>query len=95
VAWLEPDILDHIRALHARGTRELVIAPIGFISDHMEVIYDLDTEAAELCRELGMKMARAKTVGTHPDFVRMIAGLMHEPPRACAVDCCRPPRRGQ
>ena len=94
-AWLEPDILEHIARLHERGTRDLVIAPIGFISDHMEVIYDLDTEAAGLCGELGMRMVRAKTVGTHPDFVRLIADLMHEPPRACAPDCCAPARRGR
>jgi ferrochelatase len=95
VPWLEPDILDHIRALHEAGTRELVIVPIGFISDHMEVIYDLDTEAAALCGELGIRMVRAATVGTAPSFVRMIADLMQEPPRACAPDCCLPPRRGR
>ncbi|HET8547380.1 MAG TPA: ferrochelatase [Bryobacteraceae bacterium] len=91
VAWLEPDILQHIANLHERGRRELVIAPIGFISDHIEVIYDLDTEAAALCAELGIRMVRAKTVDTHPDFVRMIAELMHQPPRVCAPDCCPPP----
>jgi protoporphyrin/coproporphyrin ferrochelatase len=94
VPWLEPDILDHIRSLHERGIRDVVIAPIGFISDHMEVIYDLDTEAAALCEQLGMRMVRAATVGTHPDFVRMIARLMNEPPRACPPDCCQPPKRG-
>jgi ferrochelatase len=93
VPWLEPDILEHIGTVHLRGTREIVIVPIGFISDHMEVIYDLDTEAAAVCGELNIRMVRAKTVGTHPEFVRMIADLMHEPPRACPAGCCRPPRR--
>jgi protoporphyrin/coproporphyrin ferrochelatase len=95
VPWLEPDIVDHVRSLHDRGTRNLVVAPIGFISDHMEVIYDLDTEAAALCEELGMRMVRAATVGTHPEFVRMVARLMDEPPRACPSGCCKPPKRGR
>jgi protoporphyrin/coproporphyrin ferrochelatase len=90
-AWLEPDILDHIRELHANGVRDLVIAPVGFISDHMEVLYDLDTEAASLCRELGMRMVRAATVGTHPDFVRMILELVGNR-RRCTADCCPGPR---
>jgi protoporphyrin/coproporphyrin ferrochelatase len=93
VPWLEPDILDHIRAVHERGVRELVVAPVGFISDHMEVIYDLDTEAAAVCEQLGIRMVRAATVGTHPQFVQMIARLMTEPPRACPPECCRPPQR--
>jgi ferrochelatase len=91
--WLEPDILQHIRELHAQGLRELVIAPIGFISDHMEVVYDLDYEAANLCRELGLKMARARTVGTAPEFVRMIRDLIGAGPRECARDCCPRPQR--
>jgi ferrochelatase len=90
--WLEPDILDYIRALHDAGRRELVIAPVGFLSDHMEVLYDLDTEAADLCRELGMTMVRARTVGSHPDFVRMICDSLVER-RSCALDCCPPPQR--
>ncbi len=89
--WLEPDIADYIRGIHAQGANELVIAPIGFISDHMEVIYDLDTEAAQLCDELGLRMTRAKTVGTHPDFVRMIRDLMLGDPQICAPGCCPPP----
>ena len=90
--WLEPDVLDHIRKLHSEGRREIVLAPIGFISDHMEVLYDLDTEAADLCKSLGMHMERAKTVGTHPDFVRMILDLGGYA-RACAVNCCPRPQR--
>jgi ferrochelatase len=89
--WLEPDILDHIRELHANGRSELVIAPIGFISDHMEVLYDLDTEAAALCRDLGVRMVRAATVGTHPDFVRMIVDLVGSR-RRCGLDCCPKPQ---
>jgi ferrochelatase len=91
--WLEPDIADHIRAMHEAGRSDLVIAPIGFISDHMEVLYDLDTEAAQLCDELGLKMARAKTAGTHPAFVRMIRDLIGRGPTVCAPDCCAPPVR--
>ena len=106
VPWLEPDILDHIRALHERGVREVVVAPIGFVSDHMEVLYDLDVEARDLCEELGVAFARAKTVGTHPAFIETIRDLMREaiddvprraigrmPPPACAPDCCKPPQR--
>lgn len=90
--WLEPDILDHIRSLHSEGRRKLIIAPIGFISDHMEVLYDLDTEAASLCAELGIHMERSKTVGTHPDFIRLIRDSLNFS-RECAPDCCPPPRR--
>jgi ferrochelatase len=107
--WLEPDVCDAIRDLHARGGRQVVIAPIGFISDHMEVLYDLDTEAADLCRELGVEMARAATVGTDPAFVSMVCDLIAErawalPERVaignlpanhdvCPLDCCPAPQR--
>jgi protoporphyrin/coproporphyrin ferrochelatase len=86
--WLGPDIKDHIRALHAEGRKELVIAPTGFISDHLEVLYDLDTEAAALCDELGIRMRRSKTAGTHPEFIRMIRDLMLGDVQVCAPDCC-------
>jgi protoporphyrin/coproporphyrin ferrochelatase len=77
--WLEPDICDYLRQVHQSGrTRDVVLAPIGFISDHLEVLYDLDTEARELCEELGLAMYRAKTVGTHPQFVAMIRELIQE-----------------
>jgi ferrochelatase len=105
--WLEPDVCDAIRGLHAAGARQLVIAPIGFISDHMEVLYDLDTEAADLCRELGIEMVRARTVGTDPAFVAMVRDLIaerhfQEPSRlaighlpanhdVCPLDCCPAP----
>jgi ferrochelatase len=77
--WLEPDICDYLRELRASGgTRDVVIAPIGFLSDHVEILYDLDTEAKALCQELGLNMVRASTVGNHPDFVRMVRELVLE-----------------
>jgi len=104
--WLGPDICDHIRLLKQEGETDLVVAPVGFISDHMEVLYDLDTEARQLADGLGLNMVRAATVGTHPDFVRMIRELINErldpatPRRAlgafppghdfCPADCCLP-----
>ncbi|MDT5269703.1 MAG: protoporphyrin/coproporphyrin ferrochelatase [Acidobacteriota bacterium] len=105
-AWLEPDICDHLRELKEAGTSDVVVAPVGFISDHMEVLYDLDTEARQLSEELGINLIRAATVGTHPEFVRMIRELILErldpavPRRAlgafapshdlCPIDCCLP-----
>jgi ferrochelatase len=105
--WLEPDICDAIRERHAHGCNRLVIAPIGFISDHMEVLYDLDTEAADLCRELGVEMERAATAGTDPVFIGMIRDLIAErsgmlndrvaigqlPANhdVCPLDCCPAP----
>jgi protoporphyrin/coproporphyrin ferrochelatase len=76
--WLEPDILDYLRELKAAGAGDLVVSPIGFISDHMEVLYDLDTEAQRLAEELNIKMIRAATAGTHPAFIRMIRELVTE-----------------
>jgi ferrochelatase len=77
--WLEPDILDYLTELKQEGKKSAaVIAPIGFISDHMEVLYDLDTEARALCAELKLPMARAATAGTHPKFVSMIRELIVE-----------------
>lgn len=78
IPWLEPDILDHMETLAASGVKDLIIHPIGFISDHMEVLYDLDTEAVEKARELGMVMVRSATVGTHPTFVSMVRELIIE-----------------
>jgi ferrochelatase len=102
--WLEPDISDYLRALKDDGTTDVVIAPIGFVSDHMEIVYDLDTQARQLCEEMGMNMVRASTVGTHPAFIGMIRELILEginPDVArrflgtrgakedvCAVSCC-------
>lgn len=71
--WLEPDINDHLAALRDAGVTRVVLAPIGFISDHMEVIYDLDTQARETCAELGLEMVRAATAGVAPSFVAGLA----------------------
>jgi ferrochelatase len=76
--WLEPDIRDYIRLRREQGLRDAVVAPIGFISDHMEVIFDLDTEARRVASEVGLNLVRAGTVGTHPDFVDMIRELILE-----------------
>jgi protoporphyrin/coproporphyrin ferrochelatase len=76
--WLEPDILDHVKDLRRRGIDHVVIHPIGFLSDHIEVLYDLDDEARLLCDELGLNMVRARTVGTHPRFISMLRELIAE-----------------
>jgi len=92
--WLGPDVCDHLRSLREAGVTEAVVAPIGFVSDHMEVVYDLDVEARKVADEIGMKMVRAKTAGTHPAFVKMIRELIVErveglvPPAVCAAGCC-------
>ena len=107
--WLEPDIADHLREVHGSGAPGAVVVPIGFISDHMEVLYDLDTEARGLCDGLGFKMVRASTVGVHPLFVKMVRELVIERmrpgserlavgslgpwPDFCPPDCCPPPLR--
>jgi len=87
--WLEPDICDFLRAHPA----DSVVAPIGFLSDHMEVLYDLDTEARALCDRLGIRMVRAGTVETHPAMIRMIAELAQSEPATCSADCCAAPQR--
>jgi protoporphyrin/coproporphyrin ferrochelatase len=76
--WLEPDILEHLRSLKAGGVQDVVIAPVGFISDHMEVLYDLDTEAQQLGQEISLNIVRAATVGAHPQFIDMICELIIE-----------------
>jgi ferrochelatase len=76
--WLGPDILECLRTRRQMGFKNVLVAPIGFISDHMEVLYDLDIEAQELAKELGIKMVRAGTAGTHPAFVRTIRQLIQE-----------------
>jgi ferrochelatase len=91
--WLEPDILDHLRALAGNGVRDVVVSPLGFLSDQMEVMYDLDHEAAALCRRLGINVVRAQTPATHPAIIAMLAGLIEERQAAgdlplCAPDCC-------
>ena len=102
--WLEPDIAPHLRALASEGVKDVVVAPIGFLSDHMEVVYDLDLDARARAVELGLNLVRAATVGTHPRFVRMIRELVEErvlgkalrpslgtrgpAPDECAPGCC-------
>jgi protoporphyrin/coproporphyrin ferrochelatase len=91
--WLAPDICDYLREQHAIGLRSVIICPIGFISDHMEVLYDLDTEARALCDQLGMKMVRAGTAGAHPKLVSMVCDmLLHSPTTEilahCEPGCC-------
>lgn len=76
--WLEPDVCDYLNELRDRGTTDAVVAPIGFVSDHMEVLYDLDIEARSLCDELGLNMVRAATAGTHPAFIKMVRELIME-----------------
>src|SRR3984957_2585354 len=77
--WLEPDILDYLRRVKAENLASaVVLAPIGFLSDHMEVLYDLDIEARQLCDSVGLPMARARTVGVHPRFIAMIRELILE-----------------
>lgn len=78
VPWLEPDVCDHLDELHGKGVRAVVVSPVGFVSDHLEVVWDLDNEAAEKAEELGMSFARADTAGTDPRFTRMIAELIAE-----------------
>ena len=86
VPWLGPDIVDHVDALHADGVPGVVISPIGFVSDHVEVVWDLDTEARERAGELGIGFARAATAGPDPRFADMVVELVDElrygtPPR--------------
>lgn len=76
--WLGPDVCDHLRELQGCGAKDVVVAPIGFVSDHMEIIYDLDTKAMSLCQKLGLNMIRAATAGTHPAFIEMIRELVLE-----------------
>jgi ferrochelatase len=91
--WLVPDIADVLRGLD-RGA-DVVVVPIGFVSDHIEVIYDLDTEAQAIARERGVNMLRAGTVGVHPKFLRMIRELINDPRShaACPANCCPAPAR--
>jgi ferrochelatase len=87
--WLEPDIGNYLREIRS----DVIVVPIGFLSDHMEVLFDLDTEARAVCDQLGVKMVRAGTVGTHPAMIEMIAELVEQDHTACAEACCAGPRR--
>ncbi|HSR68548.1 MAG TPA: ferrochelatase [Acidobacteriota bacterium] len=101
--WLEPDICDALDEVRARGARQVVVSPIGFTSDHLEVVYDLDHEAAQHCQELGIEMSRAPSAGLHPAFVAMVRELVQEriegrepralgplglSPHQCRPNCC-------
>ncbi len=78
VPWLEPDVNDHLAELAGRGVHGVVVSPIGFVSDHLEVLWDLDNEAAATAARLGLAYARAATPGTDPRFVSMIRELVTE-----------------
>jgi len=102
--WLEPDIGEHLKSLSEAGIKHVVVAPIGFLSDHLEVLFDLDVEAQQVAAEHAMTMRRASTVGTHPRFVRCLRELVQERrdadieqrargrfgpnPDVCPSDCC-------
>jgi ferrochelatase len=97
-SWLAPDICDYLREQHAAGIRSVIICPIGFISDHMEVLYDLDTEARALCDQLGIKMVRAGTAGSHPRLISMIRDMVLNAAASpvlgyCEAGCCPAPQR--
>jgi ferrochelatase len=107
--WLEPDVNRHLESLRESGVEAVVVLPIGFLSDHLEVLYDLDEEARATADRLGLTMVRGKTVGTHPRFVSMLRELILERMRGgmrlaageygpnhdvCPRDCCPAPVRG-
>ena len=106
--WLAPDIGDSLRQARSEGIEDVVVVPIGFLSDHMEVLYDLDVEARKLACELGVRLVRAATAGVHPRFIAMIRELVEErvngapklalgplgpAPDECEPACCLGPRR--
>jgi ferrochelatase len=74
--WLEPDVCDYLRTARADGLRAVVICPIGFVCDHIEVLYDLDREAADVCRAIGLEMTRAAAVNDDPRFLDMMADVV-------------------
>jgi ferrochelatase len=106
VPWLGPDVSDHLRQVAERGVRNVVISPLGFVSDHLEVLYDLDVEARETADSLGLSMVRAGAAGTHPAFVaglreliverltpgagRLAIGRFGPSHDVCSPDCCLP-----
>lgn len=106
--WLEPDICDHLEVLAEADERQVIVMPIGFLSDHLEVLFDLDVQAAEKANELGLQMVRAATVGIHPRFIGMVRELIAErldpaaerraigrcgpSPDVCAAECCPAPQ---
>ena len=109
VPWLTPDIDQRIHELAEQGTQELLVHPLGFVADHMEVLFDLDTQSAAAAKKTGVKMVRTPTVGTHPRFVSMLVDLVEEAaglradrpslsksgprPDKCNSQCCPAPTR--
>lgn len=107
VPWLEPSVEDHLRHLADGGVRAVALVPIGFVADHMEVVYDLDREALAEARRLGLTATRVPTVGTAPEFVGMVGELVEERvagtpsraalgrlgqrPEVCHPGCCLAP----
>jgi ferrochelatase len=77
-SWLEPDVLDVIREVSARGAKDIIVAPVGFICDHVEVLFDLDVEAKEAADACGMGFFRAGTVGSHPKFISMLCDIVSD-----------------
>ena len=108
--WLGPDISEALESEHSAGATAIVVAPVGFVCDHMEVVLDLDVEAAAKAAELGIEMIRAATVGTHPAYVGMVRALIEERQQTtrakqtigtlpakhdfCPADCCLSGRPG-
>lgn len=89
--WLEPDVVDHLQTLADAGEHAVVVSPIGFIADHLEVVWDLDTEAKQRAQELGLTFTRAATAGSDPRFAGLVVDLVQEamdgaPPTQGAVD---------
>jgi ferrochelatase len=96
VQWLAPDMLDHLKMLHAQGVPGVVVAPIGFVSDHIEVLWDLDHEARQCAATLGMDFVRSATPGADPRFADMVVELLAEQVRgARARRCSQVPAAGQ
>ena len=83
--WLEPDVCDYLRAESARGLTAAVLCPLGFVADHVEVLYDLDHEAAAACRDAGIEMQRAAAVNDHPAFLDMLADVVRTSVERCGT----------
>jgi protoporphyrin/coproporphyrin ferrochelatase len=76
--WLGPDILDELERLAGEGERKVLVAPVGFVSDHLEILWDLDVEAREKARELGLDLDRMESMNDDPAFIRAVAGLVEK-----------------
>jgi ferrochelatase len=78
--WLGPDILDELERLHAEGVRKVLVAPIGFVADHLEILWDIDVEAREKAAELGLELERTASLNDDPAFIRVLAGIASQQP---------------